>query len=202
LPADQDHLPASDDDEVLGQAGCGSRKDPDFEQLAEELAYTGVRYSMYRLKEKLPDGRVVERDVLRHPGAAVILPVLADGSIILIEQHRCALGHNLLEIPAGLMEAGEDPLQCARREVREETGYQAGKITHLLDILPAVGFSDERMYIYVAEELEFVGQDTDDDEWVTTHICKPDMLQALLDSGEIIDGKTVVALHSWFGRQR
>jgi ADP-ribose pyrophosphatase len=70
----------------------------------ETVAYSGARYQMHELKEKLPDGRIVNRDVIRHPGAAVILPILPDGRIVLVEQHRSALGHNLLEIPAGLID--------------------------------------------------------------------------------------------------
>ncbi|MDE0960019.1 MAG: NUDIX hydrolase [Planctomycetota bacterium] len=186
----------------LDQRGCGSRVDPRFEAVAETLAHSGSRYQMYNLEERLPDGRIVSRDVIRHPGAAVILPVLPDGRIVLVEQHRSALGHNLLEIPAGLIDSGEQPEQCAERELREETGYRAGKITHMFDILPAAGFSDERMFIYLAEELQFVGQDTDEDEWVQTHICSREQLESLLDSGELIDGKTIVTLLHWFGKSR
>lgn len=186
----------------LDQKGCGSRIDPRFVAVEETLAYSGTRYQMHELKERLPDGRIANRDVIRHPGAAVILPLLPDGRIVLVEQHRSALGHNLLEIPAGLIDQGEKPIECAKREVREETGYQAGKITHMFDILPAVGFSDERMYIYLAEELEFVGQDTDEDEWVQVHFCSREQLESLLSSGEIIDGKTVVTLLHWFRGSR
>ncbi|MGE4618485.1 MAG: NUDIX hydrolase [Planctomycetota bacterium] len=192
-------VPESDTD-LLGQPGCGIRQDPRFEFVDEKLSYTGARYRMFTRREKLPDGRVVERDVLRHPGASVILPVLPDGRILLIEQHRAALGHNLLEIPAGLIEEGEDPLECAHREVREETGFQSKKLTPLLEILPATGFSDERMYIFLAEQLEFVGEDPDEDEWVKVHSVTAETARKLIESGEIVDGKTVVALLHWFGR--
>lgn len=190
------------DSELLGQRGRGFRADPRFEFVDESLSYQGTRYQMYTRREKLPDGRVVDRDVLRHPGAAVILPVLADGRILLVEQHRSALGHNLLEIPAGLIEDGEDPINCARREIREETGYEAGKMTSLLEILPATGFSDEKMFIFLAEQLEYVGQDPDEDEWVEVHAVTPKAARELLEMGEIIDGKTVVALLHWFGNSR
>lgn len=190
------------DSESFNSRGCGFRVDPRFEFQEEFLSYQGSRYQMYTRREKLPDGRVVDRDVLRHPGASVVLPILSDGRIVLIEQHRAALGHNLLEIPAGLIEEGEEPIDCARREIREETGYQANNLTHLIDILPATGFSDERMYIFLGEDLEFVGEDPDEDEWVKVHKVTVDTAKELLEKGEIIDGKTVVALLHWFGDSR
>ncbi|MEE2890039.1 MAG: NUDIX hydrolase [Planctomycetota bacterium] len=191
-------LPESDS-ELLGHPGRGTRLDPRFELVEESLSYQGARYVMFTRRERLPDGRVVDRDVLRHPGAAAILPLLGDDRLILIEQYRPALGHNVLEIPAGLIEPGEEPIECARREVREETGFEAGKVTPLLEILPATGFSDERMYIFVAEDLNFVGQDPDEDEWVKVHSVSYLTAKKLLESGEIIDGKTVAALLHWFG---
>ncbi|NRA74631.1 MAG: NUDIX hydrolase, partial [Planctomycetes bacterium] len=185
-------LPESDS-ELLGHPGRGTCLDPRFELVEESLSYQGARYVMFTRRERLPDGRVVDRDVLRHPGAAAILPLLGEDRLILIEQYRPAVGHNVLEIPAGLIEPGEEPIECARREVREETGFEAGKVTPLLEILPATGFSDERMYIFVAEDLNFVGQDPDEDEWVKVHSVSCLTARKLLESGEIIDGKTVAA---------
>lgn len=187
---------------ALEQPGCGSRRDPRFEPVEEIEAYCGARYRMNLLRERLPDQRIVDRDVLRHPGAAAILPLLDDGSVVLIEQHRSAVGHNLLEIPAGLIEPGERPQDCADRELREETGYVASSLVHMLDYFPAVGFSDERMSIFLARELEFVGQEPDEDEWVVTHICSRDRIEQLLGSQELLDGKTLVALLHWLGRDR
>ena len=187
------------DSELLSRRGRGFLFDSRFEFQEEFLSYQGFRYQFYTRREKLPDGRVVNRDVLRHPGASAILPILPDGRIILIEQHRAALGHNLLEIPAGLIEEGEKPIECARREIREETGFEAGELIPLREILPATGFSDEKMYIFLAEQLKFVGQDTDEDEWVKVHAVSPRAAKELLENGEIIDGKTVVALLHWFG---
>jgi len=190
------------DSELLGHRGRGTRLDPRFELVEESLSYQGARYRMFTRRERLPDGRVVDRDVIRHPGASAILPLLPNDRIILIEQYRPAVGHNLLEIPAGLLEQGEEPIDCARREMREETGFEAGKLTPLLEILPATGFSDERMYIFLAQDLQFVGQDPDEDEWVKVHSVSSRTARKLLEEGEIVDGKTVAALLHWFGHSR
>ncbi|OUU25422.1 MAG: hypothetical protein CBC13_02085 [Planctomycetia bacterium TMED53] len=188
------------DDQILAQEGCGSRRDSRFRALSEECAYEGHRYSMFSLKEELPDGKTASRDVIRHPGAAVILPLVNSETVCLIEQHRSVFGHNLLEIPAGLMEEGESALECARRELREETGFEAGSIEPIMVIYPAAGFCDEKMFLFLATDLTAVGQDTDDDEWVKVLSCSKSRAQELLARGEIRDAKTIIALQYWLGR--
>jgi len=176
----------------------GGRKDSRFERVSEEPVYQGVRYRMHRLTERLPDGKIAERDVLRHPGAAVIVAVDGDGKIVLIEQHRPALGHNLLEIPAGLLEPGEDPQVTARRELIEETGFSPGSVKPLLVLHPAPGFSDEKMYVFLAEELREGEQDLDEGEFVEVHRCTPQQVRELIRSGQITDGKSIAALLWYF----
>lgn len=185
---------ASDDRSPLE----GARKDPRFERISEELAYSGVRYKMHRLTERLPDDTIADRDVLRHPGAAVVVAVDSAGQIILVEQHRSALGHNLLEVPAGLLEPGEDPQETARRELKEETGFSPASIEPLLFLHPAPGFSDEKMYVYLAEGLDEGDQNLDEGEFVDVHRCPADQVLSLIGSGQITDGKSVAALLYYF----
>ena len=104
-----------------------------------------------------------------------------------------------MEIPAGLLEADEDPLQSAHRELREETGFVPGSLELVMEIFPAAGFSDEKMFIFKASDLTEVGQDTDDDEWVRVIRCSKERARDLLLRGEIRDGKTIVALQYWLG---
>jgi len=116
--------------------------DDRFELVEEVSAYQGVRYGMSLVRERLPDGRVAERDVVRHPGAAVVIAMLDDGRFILVEQHRTALGCNMIELPAGILEAGEDPSIAAQRELEEETGYRARRVDKLLEFHPTAGLCD------------------------------------------------------------
>ena len=187
------------DDDFLASEICGFTEDARFKFIDEKCSYEGHRYHMYTVKESLPNNVVVDRDVIRHPGAAVILPLLDEDTVLLVEQHRTAFGHNLLEIPAGLLEADEDPLQSAHRELREETGFVPGSLELVMEIFPAAGFSDEKMFIFKASDLTEVGQDTDDDEWVRVIRCSKERARDLLLRGEIRDGKTIVALQYWLG---
>lgn len=192
-------MTAESDDQFLSMPGCGTQRDPRFTRISEECAHQGHRYSMHSLEETLPDGRKARRDVIRHPGASVILPLKDSETVILIEQHRSVFGHNLLEIPAGLIEAGESPEDCAKRELREETGYEPGSLKSIMEIYPAAGFCDEIMSLFLATDLEWVGQDTDEDEWVQVRACSKKRAQDLLDRGEVRDAKTVIALQYWLG---
>ena len=167
--------------------------DPRFELIEEIPAYQGVRYAMHKVRERLPNGKTADRDGVRHPGAAVVIPVLEDGRVILVEQHRTALGCNLIEIPAGILEGKEDPSVAAARELEEETGFRAQKIERILDFHPSAGFCDEIMYIYVATGLEATEQRLDPDEFITVHTRTFEEIRQLIRDGELTDGKTIAA---------
>ena len=173
--------------------GRSDRVDPRFELVEEVPAYRGVRYAMHLVREKLPNGKIAERDVVRHPGASVVIPILDDGRVLLVEQHRTALGENLIEIPAGVLEGDEDPSLAAARELEEETGYRARKIERLLDFHPSAGFCDEIMHIFVATGLEPTQQNLDADEFITVHVRTFEEVRQLVRDGELTDGKTIAA---------
>jgi len=153
------------------------------------------RFIRVSLEEhRLPDGRRGAFEIVRHPGGAAVLPVLADGRVLLIRQFRPAVGTSILELPAGKLEAGEEPLLCAARELEEETGYRAGRLEPLGQMWTAVGFCDELLHLFLARDLSRGEQALEPDEFIETVPLPLDEALALLRRGEIRDGKTQLAL--------
>ena len=144
---------------------------------------------------RLPNGNTVTLELIRHPGAAAVLPVDHDGNAILVRQYRHATGSWLLEIPAGKLDhPGESPEDCALREVEEETGYRAGRLVPLGWIWTTPGFTDEKIWLYLALELTPTRSDLQPDEVLTVE--KVPLAEAVRRAvaGEIVDGKSVCAL--------
>lgn len=159
--------------------------------LTEDVAWTGRIFNVNRLRVELPDGRQALRDVVRHPGAVAIVALTNDGRICLVRQYRTALGRVTVEIPAGKLDPGEDPLTCAKRELLEETGMEAEQMAFLTTIATSDGFTDELIHIYMATGLEFASSNPDDDEFINVDLVPlPDLIDAVLD-GRIEDCKTV-----------
>lgn len=142
----------------------------------------------------LPNGLKVTKDLVIHPGAALIVPFLAKDKIVLIRQFRSTLNKYLYEFPAGTLEAGEKPSVCARREIMEETGYRAGRLKRLGFIYPVPGYSDEVIYIYKAEKLSVEKRQGDADEIIETVIVSPARLKNFFKSKKIVDAKTIAGL--------
>ena len=160
--------------------------------LTEDVAWTGRIFNVDRLRVELPDGRAAVRDVVRHPGAVAVVALTEDGRICLVRQYRTALGRVTVEIPAGKLAPGEDPLECAGRELLEETGMSAEKIAFLTTIASSAGFCDELIHIYMATGLEFSCSDPDADEFINVDLVPlGELVDAVLD-GRIEDAKTVV----------
>lgn len=160
--------------------------------LSEEQAWAGKILDVRRLEVELPNGRRSVRDVVRHPGAAAVVALTETGKIVLVRQYRTAIDRVTVEIPAGKLNPGEDPLECAKRELHEETGFRAGRIRFLTSIVTSCGFCDEIIHIYLATHLEFDGADPDDDEFVNVDLVPlGELIDAVLD-GKIEDAKTVV----------
>jgi len=143
---------------------------------------------------EMPDGRCSEFEIIRHPGGAAILPVLADGRILLIRQFRPAIGAMIYEIPAGRLEAGEDPRSCAARELIEEAGYAAGDILPLGSCWSSVGFCDERIYLFLGRTLSKVEQQLEPDEVIDLCPMSIDDAMHKIGNKEILDSKTQLAL--------
>jgi len=143
---------------------------------------------------ELEDGSVSSREVVRHPGGAAILPLDADGQVTLVRQFRYAFGQELLEIPAGKLEPGEEPKAAAIRELEEECGLVAGAVTDLGCIYPSVGYGDEIIYLYLARDLRPTEARPDAGEFVSLERYPLSTLAEMAESGVLRDAKTVTAV--------
>lgn len=164
------------------------------EVLSERRIYSGRIFDFDELTVRFPNGSTGLRDVIRHPGATGIVALDASRRVLLTKQWRTALGKVAIEIPAGRLEQGEDPLKCAERELAEETGYTAGQWEHLTTIETCAGFCDERLHIYVARDLTTGETNFDDDEFVTHEWVELSTAVEGCFDGTITDSKTVVGL--------
>lgn len=150
---------------------------------------------------RLPNGVTIDLEVIRHPGAAAVVPLKADGTVVLIRQFRHAAGGFIYEIPAGKLHRGEDPLECAGRELEEEIGYRAGRFDLLSSIFTAPGFADEVIHVYLATELVKGVQNLDQDE--VLEIVEMPLREAIgkIQDGSIRDAKTIVGLQAVYIQQ-
>jgi ADP-ribose pyrophosphatase len=164
---------------------------------SRELLLTAATFEVARLRFEGPDGGEIIRDVVEHPGAAVILPQLDDGRIVLIRNLRRTVGKVLWELPAGTLEPGEAPEACAAREVEEETGYRAGTIAPLTEFFASPGILNERMYGFVATDLVPTAQALDPDEEIEVFPIPPWQVRDMVKDGHIEDGKTIALLLYW-----
>lgn len=168
-------------------------------QLAHRRIYTGRVVHLDVDTVRYPDGSTGELEMLRHPGAAAVLPFASDprGSdptVLLIRQYRYATGGSLLEIPAGRLDPGEEPAHCARRELQEEVGVTAGRLERLTTIWTTPGFTDERIHLYWAADLAAGAHAREPDEFIEV-VPKPlSEVLGMVRNGAICDGKTVVAI--------
>lgn len=146
----------------------------------------------------LPNGNEHTRIVVRHPGAACVLAVTDDDKVVLVRQWRHAAGRDLIEIPAGKLDKGEDPEQCAARELGEETPYVAEKIEKITAFYSAPGFCDEVLHLYRAVNIRPTSTlSPDQDEFVATELWSCQEVLSAIQSGEICDAKTLIALQFW-----
>lgn len=143
---------------------------------------------------RLPDGATTELEIIRHSGASVVVPVTADDEVLLVRQYRYATGGWLLEAPAGKLAAGEAPEACARRELEEETGWRAGRLDGLGAIWASPGFTDERLHLFLARDLEPGTQALEEAELLTVERRPLAEAVAMARDGRIADAKSVCAL--------
>lgn len=164
------------------------------EPINREIVFSG-RIVEARVDTLLtPDGRQITREIIHHPGAVAIIPIDSDDNALLVRQYRYPVGHDLLEIPAGVIEEGESPDSTAQRELREETGYASRNLRPLGGIYSSPGFCDEILYIYLARDLVESKLPADDDEDITLERVPMSDVGRLIRLGEIQDAKSVAGL--------
>lgn len=179
---------------------------PDDEHLAEkkisgEGVYDGIFLKMKRDTVSLPDGQHAVREYLEHPGAVAILAVLDDGRVLLERQYRYPIAQAVIEIPAGKLNAGEDPLLCAQRELQEETGYTAKQWRKIRRIHPVISYSTEFIDIYLAEGLSPGPARLDEEEFLDVFAASLEELLSWVETGKITDVKTIISTY-WLERRR
>jgi len=165
-----------------------------------KLMFDGAVAKAYEVGLRMGDGEVVRRDLFEYPGAAVVLPVLDDGSIMLIRNYRFAVDEHLLELPAGLLEPGEDPALCAERELIEETGYRADRMERLGQFYTGPGTTDETMHAFLATGLTVGEQNLEAYEEIEVEVFRADKVRAMVGDGTIHDAKTIAALGMYWLR--
>jgi ADP-ribose pyrophosphatase len=158
--------------------------------------YTGKVVTLNVDTVQLPNGVTIDLETIRHPGAAAVVPIKDDGTVVLIRQFRHAAGGFIYEIPAGKLDRGEDPLNCAARELEEEVGYRAASFQLLSSIFTAPGFADEVIHIYKAIGLTKGQQHLDRDEVLEIVEMPLDQAIGKIQDGTIRDGKTIIGLQA------
>lgn len=159
-----------------------------------EIAYSGSFFQIHRDTVRQPDGRVAMREFVRHPGAVVILPLFDDGTVLLERQFRYPVNQVFIEFPAGKIDAGEEALACAKRELQEETGYTATDWQFVCTIHNALGYSDEHLEIFLARGLTAGASQLDEGEFIDTFRAQLTDVLAWVKAGRITDAKTVIGI--------
>jgi ADP-ribose pyrophosphatase len=169
-------------------------KDLSEHRLSGRLVFDGKLLKVRSDTVRLPDGSTAEREWIDHPGAVAVIALTESGELVMERQYRYALGREMIEIPAGKIDPGEDPLATARRELKEETGYTAGEWRHLATIHIAIGYSNEHIEIFLARGLKQELADLDDEEFVEVFSLPLATALAWVREGRITDSKTVSCL--------
>lgn len=162
--------------------------------IKETEIYAGNYLNLMNVQVELPNGKLSNRDIIKHPGACAIIPFINENEIILVEQFRKPLERTLLEIPAGKLNKNESPITCAHRELEEETGYKAKDMIYLGKIATAPGFCDEIIHLFKATNLYDGTKSCDEDEFTDIKRFTLDEMKLMIKKGEIIDTKTISIL--------
>lgn len=176
-----------------------------FKKIGQQSIYQGKRLHLVNEQLEKPDGKMVEWELIKHRGAAAVVPVDDQGKLVLVQQYRSASDSITLELPAGVLDSPEElPIICAKRELEEETGYQAGQFHYLFYLYTSIGICDEIIHLYVAEELKVTQQNLDEDEIIEClHLDLEECLAMVFD-GRIVDAKTIAGIMAYehWRRQR
>lgn len=162
--------------------------------IATQRIYSGRIVTLDVCDVELPDGQRQIREIIRHPGAVAIIALDDQNRLLLVRQYRSASAEVMTEIPAGLLDEGEKPVEAASRELQEETGYKPGKIESLGGLYTAPGYTAEYIHLFVATHLIESRLPADDDEFIELHRATLDEALAMIDRGEITDSKTIIGL--------
>jgi ADP-ribose pyrophosphatase len=165
-----------------------------FELLKSEILMKGRAFAIRRDHLKTPDGRETKFEIIEHGGSVVIVPIDENGNVLLVRQYRHATGKDLLELPAGTLDGGEAPEACAAREIREETGMAAAKLTKLGEFYLAPGYSTEFMHVFLATDLSRAPLQADADEFLSVEAVPVGEAIQMAERGEIPDAKSLAAL--------
>ncbi|MGM0688882.1 MAG: NUDIX hydrolase [Bacillota bacterium] len=167
------------------------------ETLSTSYFYRGRIINVRQDRVKISGGQVAFREIVEHPGAVAMLVLDGIGGVVLVKQHRQPVGEILLEIPAGKLEPDEEPLQCAQRELLEETGLEGKRWKELFAFYPSPGFCDEIIHLFQVEDLEAAVSPTADPEERISVVKLPlAEIPAMIKAGQIKDGKTIIALQA------
>jgi len=161
-----------------------------------EPIFRGRMISLQVDTVELPDGKTSTREIVRHPGAAAVLAI-HDDRLIVVEQYRKPLGKMQVEIPAGKLEPGEDPMETARRELEEETGWRAERLEPLYSFYTSPGFADEKLFLYAAHGLSPGSRAPDEDEYLNVDMITYEQAEQYIREGRIGDAKTIIAVQAW-----
>lgn len=168
----------------------------DFEEktISTENIYDGKVIHVRVEQVELPDGTKAPRELIGHSGGVGVIAVTEERKVFMVSQYRIAAKSMMLEIPAGKLEYGEDPLDCGKRELIEETGYRASVFTHLGEYYATPGYCEEKLNIYLARDLTFVGQNLDEGEFLNVQTYSLDELYRMVMENQIHDAKTAIAI--------
>jgi ADP-ribose pyrophosphatase len=165
-----------------------------------EVLLRTKRFSVEKRRVPSRSGGEAFKEIVVHPGSVALLPILDDGRIVLVRNTRAAIGRTLWELPAGTRDPGEEPETCGMRELEEETGYRATRLTRLHQFYPAPGICDEVMHAFVADGLVPTQQKLDDSEQIEVHALHPDEVLRMVKAREIEDAKSIAIILFWWTR--
>lgn len=166
--------------------------------LSSETAYKGRLFDISLDTIEMESGVITARETIRHPGAVAMIPVTAEGNLLLVTQYRHAAGKRLLELPAGTLEPGEEPVAAVARELQEEVGFRPGHIAPMGGLYVAPGYTDEYIHLFMCTALEPSRLDGDEDEDIEVETYTPARTLEAIEAGEICDAKSVVGILRWW----